>query len=265
MMAQSYQDVWIDEIEVIGLRRPLNEVALSELMASIQKIGVRNPITLRRDRENEGYVLVAGAHRLESAKRLELLQVPAIIMEGSDDDARMWEIAENLHRAELTALERSEHIAEWVKLAEKPVQSAQVSKGGRGHDGGVSKATRDLGIERTDAIRSIKVASLTEEAKQVARETGLDDNQSILIKAKKSGDEVVFLRTEHARREAEKARKEAEKLNADTSRVIALTDAEQFAEWLMERTDLHELPAIISWLEGTKAKDVISALRRKAA
>jgi hypothetical protein len=39
----------------------------------------------------------------------------------------------------------------------------------------------------------------------------------------------------------------------------------QFANWLHERTDLAELPTIISWLEGTKAKDVIAALRRQAA
>jgi len=76
---------------------------------------------------------------------------------------------------------------------------------------------------------------------------------------------VIFLRQEHARREAEKARKEAERLNKDTDRVIALTEAEQFASWLMERTDLSEMPTIISWLEGTKARDVIAAMRRAAA
>jgi hypothetical protein len=34
----------------------------------------------------------------------------------------MVEIAENLHRAELTALERSEHIAAWMKLIEENAQ-----------------------------------------------------------------------------------------------------------------------------------------------
>jgi hypothetical protein len=33
----------------------------------------------------------------------------------------------------------------------------------------------------------------------------------------------------------------------------------------MARTDLNELPTIISWLEGTKPRDVIAALRREAA
>ena len=36
------------------------------------------------------------------------------------------EIAENLHRADLTALERDEHIAEWIRLAD--LQSAQLAQ-----------------------------------------------------------------------------------------------------------------------------------------
>ena len=31
---------------------------------------------------------------------------------------RLWEISENLDRAELSALERAEQIAEWVRLTE---------------------------------------------------------------------------------------------------------------------------------------------------
>jgi hypothetical protein len=80
---------------------------------------------------------------------------------------RLWEIAENLHRSELTVLERSEHIAEWVRLTEnKGAQVAQVSaKGGRGIEGGLSAATRELGIDRTEAQRSAKIDSLTAEVK----------------------------------------------------------------------------------------------------
>lgn len=34
----------------------------------------------------------------------------------------MWEITENVHRSELKALERPEHVAEWVRLADKLAQ-----------------------------------------------------------------------------------------------------------------------------------------------
>jgi hypothetical protein len=48
----------------------------------------------------------------------------------SNTARRMWEIAENLHRVELTAQKRSEQIADWINLqketGEKRRQSAQI-------------------------------------------------------------------------------------------------------------------------------------------
>jgi hypothetical protein len=52
------------------------------------------------------------------------------------------DIAENLHRADLTVLERSEHVAEWVRLCDKRNKPSQVEtvsiKGGRGKEGGAT-------------------------------------------------------------------------------------------------------------------------------
>jgi hypothetical protein len=70
-------------------------------------------------------------------------------------------------------MERSELVAEWIRLVEeaddKPVQVAQVSKGGRGKKSGISQASRELGIDRYTARRAVKVANLTPEAKATAR------------------------------------------------------------------------------------------------
>lgn len=85
----------------------------------------------------------------------------------------MMEIAENLDRAELTRLERDEHVAEWIRLAEKQdevlTQHVSKPKGGR-PEGGVRAASRELGINREDARRAAKVAALSDEAKAVAKE-----------------------------------------------------------------------------------------------
>lgn len=249
--------------------RPLVSERVEAIKSSIARVGQLNPIHVRRCTRTDGpkkidaYEIIAGGHRFEAMWQLNRETISAVVLDEDSVQQRLIEIAENLHRAELTALERSEQIAEWVELTGAKAQLAPLKPGRP--DQGINATARELGIDRTEAQRAVKVASLSQEAKEEAIKAGLDDKQSVLLAAAKADDDVIFLRQEHARREAEKARKEAEKLNKDTDRVIALTEAEQFASWLMERTDLSEMPTIISWLEGTKAKDVIAAMRRAAA
>ncbi len=175
--------VTISDIEIPENRREVNPAAVKRLADSIDKIGLRHPITVRE--KGDRYVLVAGRHRIEAYKRLEIEHIPATIVKMTHDDARLWEIAENLHRAELTKLERDDNIAEWIKITDRiSVQSAPKMDRDRGRpEGGISAAARELGVEETDAKRAVKVASLSNEAKEAARETGLDDNRSALLEA----------------------------------------------------------------------------------
>ena len=113
---------------------------------------------------------VAGLHRLEAAKSLGLVEINCVIVEMDETDRRLWEIAENLHRSELTVLERSEHVAEWKRLTEKKesIVLAQLAPKIPGRpEGGMSAAARELGLERTQLHRSVKIDSITDEAKEV--------------------------------------------------------------------------------------------------
>lgn len=53
---------------------------------------------------------------------------------------------------------------------------------GRGKKGGLRAATREIGVERTDAQRALKIGSISPEAKQDCRDAGLANNQSALLK-----------------------------------------------------------------------------------
>lgn len=188
------EDFRIAEIRIVARRRPVAAGKLADLEKSISEIGLCTPLTVRVVDEvvdpedgtvTDGVVyLVAGAHRLAAVKALGWETVPCFVLPGDERDAQLWEIAENLHRADLTVAERAEHIAEWVRLVSdaKPGQVAQVS-GGRGKEGGVSAATRELGIERTEVRRALRIAGLSDEAKEAARQAGLDDNQSAMLRA----------------------------------------------------------------------------------
>jgi hypothetical protein len=104
----------------------------------------------------------------------------------------MWEICENLHRAELTALEHDEQTAEWVRLTESdpPISGQNVQKKGRGRrKGGISEAARRLPIKgkthtakRKNVERALKVDSIFPEAKDAAKKAGFDKNRSKLLK-----------------------------------------------------------------------------------
>ena len=169
--------------------RGLNADAVNRLAESIKKIGLQTPISVRFDEPRGDVVLVAGLHRLEAARQLGWDAIEAVYTEGSADDARMWEIAENLHRADLTALERDEHVAEWISLAERvSSQAATKPQGGR-PESGARKAARELGIDKDDAHRAAKVAGLEPEAKQAARDAGLADNRTALLHAAKQPPE----------------------------------------------------------------------------
>ena len=114
---------------------------------------------------------------MRSFSRVEARQ-PASRRRGRWARCRLIEISENLHRAELTALERSKLVAEGVELTgEVLVQGEPKPQGGRPR-GGVREAERQLGVERTEVRRALKVASLSPEAQDAAREAGLDNNRS---------------------------------------------------------------------------------------
>ena len=188
------QSISLADIIIAGNRRAVSVGAVERLAESIDKVGLKHPISIRFierfvdpvDGEIQGaYVLVAGRHRLEAHRRLGLTSIDCRIEEGDEDTARMWEIAENLHRAELTKLEHDIQVAEWIRLANKV--SGQVDpkpQGGR-PEGGIARATRELGLESSEAKRAVRVDSLTPEAKEAARDVGLDDNRSALLQAAK--------------------------------------------------------------------------------
>ena len=175
-----------DEIVVPSGRREPEPKKVKTSMELIEKIGLQYPITVRKHRDQ--YILVTGRYRLEAFRKLERTGVPAVIRSFSDAEARMWELAENLHRAELTKLERSEHVNEWMSLCGKDKSkgiSRQVGAKLSRHRGrpksGVKAAARQLGISEQEARRSVQIASITPEAKQAAIEAGIDDNQSKLL------------------------------------------------------------------------------------
>jgi ParB-like chromosome segregation protein Spo0J len=188
--------VQVDLVDlVVGDRlRQVDAAHVDVLVKSITEIGLQQPIHVWQD-INGRHHLVTGVHRVRAAERLGWTQIPAVVVDHDELDRRRCEIAENLHRAELTALERDEQIAEWIKLTDQKLSaqkradvSSQVATkphhGGR-PESGVSRSARELNIKKDDAHRAVKVAKLSPKAKKLARQLKLDKNRSALLAASK--------------------------------------------------------------------------------
>jgi ParB family transcriptional regulator, chromosome partitioning protein len=77
----------------------------AELVQSIRSIGLLQPIVVRPARD--GYELVAGERRLRATKDAGLSTIAAIIRQTDDDALLRDALLENLHRANLNALEEA--------------------------------------------------------------------------------------------------------------------------------------------------------------
>lgn len=146
------------------------------------------------------------------------------------------------HRWPEDTLERSEHIAEWIRLTEKsateenqvvqpasPEKEVGYKKPPAQKKSGVREAARKLGVEHRDARRAVKIDGISPEAKQAARNAGLGKNQSALLKvAAVPVDEQVAkvdaIKVERARPHA--AEKKPEKPLSDRQLRKQATDAE---------------------------------------
>ena len=105
--AAVYAEIPIDDIAA-NPRQPravFDEEALAELVYSIREIGLLQPVVVRRAGTN--FELVAGERRLRACREVGLTSIPAIIRDTEDDALLRDALLENLHRADLNALEEA--------------------------------------------------------------------------------------------------------------------------------------------------------------
>lgn len=106
----------MSRIQVGKRTRSLSENHAAMLAESIAVIGLLTPITVtaRQIIEDniavDGFSLVAGLHRLRAYEILGKDTIEASVVSLEELDRQLWEIDENLIRAELTKLDRGVHL-----------------------------------------------------------------------------------------------------------------------------------------------------------
>jgi ParB-like chromosome segregation protein Spo0J len=187
----------ISSISIGANGRECDPADIEALAESMGRIGLINPPEVRpvaghdpaNLEINRPMVLISGQHRLEAAKLLGWNEIDCLIFDGSDLDARLRQISENLHQFDRPMLERDELLAEWVRLTNEGGQNDQPLQGGaQPHDKGISKAARALPVRgktpearRKNIERALKVSRMAEEAKDIVRAAELENNRTVLL------------------------------------------------------------------------------------
>lgn len=94
----------VDHITVLN-PRSRNKRGFAELVTSIANLGLKKPITVSRKVGDAGYNLVCGQGRLEAFIALRQKEVPAILIEASEEDCYVMSLVENLARRQHSPLE----------------------------------------------------------------------------------------------------------------------------------------------------------------
>ena len=76
---------------------------LNELAESVKEHGIIQPLILKK--EEKGYSIIAGERRYRAAKIAELTDVPALIMDISDEKLLQASLIENTQREDLNPIE----------------------------------------------------------------------------------------------------------------------------------------------------------------
>lgn len=163
----------VDDIEIGERHRALSDDAVQRLAASMADIGLKQPISIRlvEEMEIDGEIvcgvpmLVAGRHRLAAAKSLGWSEIDCIEVDDDPITAELWEIAENLHRCDLTKEQRDQHIRRYAELLEAMKADSIVAQDGEqlsrpvGRPKSINQQVADAtGLSRETVRRALKPA-----------------------------------------------------------------------------------------------------------
>ena len=135
-------------------RRVFDEEGIKVLAETIRQHGIRNPLTVIFNKEEDNYEIVSGERRFRAAQIIGLEKVPCIILK---DSVATQEIAliENIQRKDLHPIELLEGIQGYIERNPDVSKEALCAK---------------IGITRQYLYKLLKLSRLTPEVREIALE-----------------------------------------------------------------------------------------------
>ena len=101
------QIIQIDQIDILNPRER-NKVAFDEIIANINSIGLKKPITVTPrvgPNDTKRYLLICGEGRMKAFQSLGETTIPALVVEANDENAFIMSLTENIARRHHRPLE----------------------------------------------------------------------------------------------------------------------------------------------------------------
>jgi ParB family chromosome partitioning protein len=117
----------IDRITVLN-GRSRGKHKFKQIVANIAALGLKKPITVARragDDDGDRYVLACGQGRMDVFIALGQTEIPAIIVEATDEQVMLMSLAENLARRPRTTVELAREI---VAMKERGYKVTEIAK-----------------------------------------------------------------------------------------------------------------------------------------
>ena len=161
-------------------RKDINPETLDELAASIQAMGVEQPINVRIHPNNpDMYMIISGERRWRAAKQAGLIVIPAMLREEMEAaDLKRRQLAENYHRDNFNPVEEAEFLNRWVNtLLGQNVESPQ------------AVIAKELGISQVSVSKKLAVIKYSAEVRAIVRDGLLRDKDALSVLNKLKPDD----------------------------------------------------------------------------
>ena len=205
-------DINIDRININPHqpRKLWDQEKLESLSLSIKSNGVIQPILVRK--MGDRFQLIAGERRLRASKLAGIKTIPAVVKDATEAEVVEWALVENIHRADLNALERAKAYSHYINEFSLTQQ----------------EASQRIGENRSTIANYMRLLDLPTEIQEMVIQNmlsmgharcllGVDDKVdqlNLAAKAVRAGWSVRALESEVKRLNAPKEEKEAIKVNA---------------------------------------------------
>lgn len=213
----------VADIDMGERLRPVDPVHVEVLGRAMMREGQATPIVVCRSPGSTKWTLVAGAHRVEAARKFGIESLKAELIGPDKIGRRQREISENLWRKGLDPIDRANFIAELVRLTKL---RAGIDPDKEGRSASINarwqKIIRDQAVDTSDTMSFVYGWS-----EEVAEEVGLSKRtieRDIVLHSRLAPSEIARLRKSRhpVATNATQLRALAKLEPVDQSRVVSL-------------------------------------------